>query len=307
MIQPEDEGVRCGIIAVVGRTNSGKSTLFNRILGEKVSIVSPVVQTTRNVIRGILTDSRGQLVLVDTPGLHKSKGDLGTTMNKMARGAAKGTDMVLLIMDASEHLHLEDEGWMKLLLKKYDQPLVFFLNKRDKQRRHAEEFREAWAKICEDSGLSRDVVWLEGSALNGDGVEKLEASLFSALPLSPEPLFPEEILTDFPRKLAIADMIREKFFEFLRDELPHAIGIRVDEIDEREEAWNVSATIFVHRHSQKVIVIGPKGRGIRRVKRKVEPELSAIFDVKVTLHLWVKIEPKWDRNYFIMREMGYIG
>ncbi len=308
MTQAENvEMLRCGIVAVVGRTNSGKSTLFNRILGEKVSIVSPVVQTTRNVIRGILTDSRGQLVLVDTPGLHKAQGHLGTRLNKMARGASKGTDAVLLIMDASEHLHLEDEGWMKQLLKRSDQPLIFFLNKLDKARRHVDEFYDAWKSIQEDVGESREVTWVEGSALKGDGVEELEKALFELLPLSPEHLFPEEMLTDFPRKLAIADVIREKFFEFLLDELPHAIGLRVDEIVEKEGAWSVAVTVFVHRHSQKVIVIGPKGRGIRRVKRKVEPELSEMFDVKVTVTLWVKIEPKWDSNYFLMREMGYTG
>jgi len=305
MTMVETEGMRCGVIAVVGRTNSGKSTLFNRILGEKVSIVSPVVQTTRNVIRGFITDERGQLVLVDTPGLHKSQGHLGTRMNKMARGAAKGTDSVLLLLDASEHLHMEDQGWMKRLLKQSDQPLVFFLNKLDKVRKHVEEFKDAWAALQEEFEMTRAVTWIEGSALTGKGVEELESALFENLPMSPQPLFPEDMLTDFPRKLAISDVIREKFFEFLLDELPHAIGIRVDEIAEQEGKWNVSATIFVHRHSQKVIVIGPKGRGIRRVTRKAEPELSEMYDVQVRLKLWVKIEPKWDSNYFLLREMGY--
>lgn len=299
------DGPRCGMIAVVGRTNSGKSTLFNQVLGEKVSIVSPVVQTTRNVIRGIYTEDRGQLVLIDTPGLHQSQGHLGSRMNRMARGASKGTDMVLLIMDASEHPHLEDEGWMRRLLKQSEQPLVFYLNKLDKARRHVDEFKVAWDTMRRETGIAREAVWIEGAALSGDGVEALKTVLFDALPVSSDYLFPETMLTDFPRKLAIGDVIREKFNEFLLDELPHAIGIRVNEIRASADRWHVDVTIFVHRHSQKVIVIGHKGRGIRRVKRKAEHELSEIFEVKVSLRLWVKIEPKWDSNFFLLREMGY--
>ena len=293
-----------GIVAVVGRTNAGKSTLVNRIVGEKVSIVTPVVQTTRNNIRAVLTDERGQLALVDTPGLHRSQSRLGTVMNKMARAAAEGVNALLVVFDGSREPHLEDDGWMRRAL--FDEcPSVFFLlNKRDAGS-HRAEFETLWADIQAEKEHTREVVWMECSAATGTGVPEVVDALFQCLPAGPL-LYDEDMLTDHPRKIAIADVIREKFFLLLDDELPHSLGIRVDDIREEGESWYVKATLFVKRFSQKGIVIGPKGRMLRAVKRRAEPELSETFGVDVHLDIWVKVEKDWDGNHFLLKQMGYV-
>ena len=292
----------CGIVAVVGRTNAGKSTLVNAIVGEKVSIVSPVVQTTRNNIRAVLTDSRGQLVLIDTPGLHKSQTHLGTAMNRIARRSIDGVDAVLLVFDGSRSPQIEDDGWMRRALFA-EAPVVFLLNKNDAGNR-VEEFQELWESIQSEKGVRKDnVTWFSCSAADGRGVQALVTRLFHLLPRGPM-LFDPELLTDNPRLLAIADVIREKYFQLLDDEIPHSIGIVVDGIREHDGLWDIEATLYVDRPSQKAIVIGPKGRMLRAVKRKAEPELAEVFGVDCRVNIWVKVEKNWAENHFILRKMG---
>ena len=299
-------GKRCAIVGIVGRTNTGKSTLLNRIVGEKVSIVSPIVQTTRNTVRGILTDDKGQLVFLDTPGLHKSVSTLGTLMNRMARQASSGVDILLVVFDGGCRPHLEDDGWMRRALHA-EQPVVFALNKSDQTPFYEAAFKEMWQSIQAEKQIQRDVTWVATSAIHPAGAVTLVDLLYTLAKPSDHYLFPEDIVTDYPRKLAIADVIREKFLARLHDELPHELGVKVDQIDETPTAWAVSATVFVNRNSQKGIVIGPKGRTLKYVKQCAEPELSDIFGVNVQLELWVKVEKEWMKNFWLLQQMGYAG
>lgn len=304
----------CGMVAVVGRTNSGKSTLVNHIIGEKISIVSPVVQTTRNVVRGVLTDARGQLVLVDTPGLHKSQSTLSSLMNKQARAAAEGVDAVLLVVDASKEPQLEDEGWMRRLVRTQGACFIL-LNKVDVASK-APQFHTLWERLVQEQLQSTNpkaasIVppvpqWFSASAKTGEGMEALTTALFAALPPGPL-LFDADTLTDYPRKLAVADIIREKCFLSLRDELPHSIGVKVEDIVTKENGHKVvRATLYVQRPNHKGILLGAKGRTLRTIARQAEKELSTFFEVPTVTELWIKVEPKWDENYFLLRQIGHV-
>ena len=298
-------GPRHAVVGVVGRANSGKSTLVNTLVGEKVSIVSPVAQTTRNTIRAVLDETRGQLVLTDTPGLHKAVGPLGTQLNRMARHAAANVDILLLVMDGSQAPRLEDDGWMRRLLFA-EQPVLFLLNKADCPGSHADAFRQLWAAIQTEKERRRDVPWFTASAATGAGLAPLVDALF-ALAQPGERPYDREMLSDYPRRLAIADVVREKFLGHLRDELPHELGVRVDELRETPDGWQVEVTILVNRPSQKPIVIGPKGRTLHQVREAAEQELGEQYGVGVTLSLWVKVERNWMGNFWILRQMGYAG
>ena len=295
---------RCAVVGIVGRTNSGKSTLLNRMVGEKISIVSPIEQTTRNTIRGVLTEDRGQLVFLDTPGLHKAEGALGTLLNRMARHASAGVDVLLVVFDAGSRPQLEDDGWMRRVLTT-EQPVVFVLNKCDMKPFYEKEFKELWEAIQKEKGTRREVTWLTASAIRPAGGVGVLDKLFAMTQPCEDYLFPEDIVTDYPRKLAIADVIREKFLARLHQELPHELGVRVDTIDESRKGWAVAVTLFVNKPSQKGIVIGPKGANLKYVRQCADPELSDIFGVKVQLELWVKVEKDWMKNVQLLQQMGY--
>ena len=298
---PEFPISRAGVVALVGRANVGKSSLLNALLEEKVSIVSPVAQTTRNVIRAILTDPRGQLVFLDTPGIHKSGTDLGRLMNRAARAAAEGVDVVLLVLDSSEPPRQEDEGWMNRL-QRAEVPVIAVLNKKDLGLGEAEAYRAAWLKAGGES--PKPVEWFEVSATTNEGVVALCDRLLALMPVGPL-LFPADVLTDYPRKLNIGDVVREKLFHELREELPHAVTVWIDEVDEAPDGWTVRGSVYVNKPSQKGIVIGDKGRLLRKVKRAAEIELQVMYNVPVSLDLWVKVEPNWNRNFWLLKKFGY--
>ena len=221
---------KVAVVGVVGRTNAGKSTLVNALVGEKVSIVSPVEQTTRNTVRGIVSDPRGQLVLLDTPGLHKAVGTLGTLLNRMARRSAAGTDITCVVFDAAQEPQLEDIGWMQRIAKEKPEKVVFVLNKADKSPFFETMFRDAWKEAIEsaasaeadrsdtDGSVSCSPVWVKSISTTEGGAKSVLDALFDFAEEG-EKLFDDDIVTDYPRKLAIADTIREKFLSRL-----HQIG-----------------------------------------------------------------------------------
>ena len=298
---------KVAVVGVVGRTNAGKSTLVNRLVGEKVSIVSPVEQTTRNTVRGIVSDPRGQLVLLDTPGLHKAVGTLGKLLNRMARRSAAGTDITCVVFDAAQEPQLEDVGWMQRIAKEKPEKVVFVLNKADRAPFFESMYREAWE---EAKGEGVGVQWTKCIATTEGGANAVMDALFD-LAEEGEPLFDDDIVTDYPRKLAIADSIREKYLAKMHQEVPHEMGILVKKIKEAkvkgDEVWEVDVEVLVNRASQKPIVIGKGAETVKYVRKCAERELSDIFGVKVALEIWVRVEPNWMKNERLLAEMGYLG
>ena len=307
----EKENLKVAMVGVVGRTNAGKSTIVNRLVGEKVTIVSPVEQTTRNTVRGIVADPRGQLVLLDTPGLHKAVGPLGKLLNGMARATSAGVDVLCVVFDASHEPQLEDEGWMARVARERPAKCVFVLNKADRKPFYETMFRDAWAKASSERKPSpaqsaAEPLWVQTAATRPGGADALMDALFSLAEPGPL-LFPEDVVTDYPRKLAIADVVREKLLQRLRGEVPHETGVVVQDIAERKGRWEVAVTVYVNRPSQKAIVIGPRGSLIKSARTSAETELADVFGVKVSLDLWVKVEPNWMKNGRLLAEMGYMG
>ncbi len=309
---------KVAVVGVVGRTNAGKSTLVNALVGEKVSIVSPVEQTTRNTVRGIVSDPRGQLVLLDTPGLHKAVGTLGTLLNRMARRSAAGTDITCVVFDAAQEPQLEDIGWMQRIAKEKPEKVVFVLNKADKSPFFETMFRDAWKEAIAsaasaeadrsdtDGSVSCSPVWVKAISTTEGGAKSVLDALFDFAEEG-EKLFDDDIVTDYPRKLAIADTIREKFLSRLHQELPHELGIIVRKLVDEGSRWCVEAEVLVNRPSQKPIVIGKAASVIKNVRKAAERELKDIFGLKVELELWVKVEPNWMKNQKLLAEMGCLG
>ncbi len=288
---------KAAMVGVVGRTNAGKSTVVNQMVGEKVSIVSPVEQTTRNTIRGIVEDPRGQLVLLDTPGLHKAVGPLGKLLNGMARASSAGVDILLVVFDAAHEPQLEDEGWMSRVARERPEKVVFALNKCDRSPFYETMFRDAWKNVDRREGAAEtfaarpappEPVWITCCGIRKGGCDALMDALFDLAEPGPA-LFPEDV-------------------ERLRDEVPHEVGVVVKDLyEDRKRGWDVAVTIYVNRPSQKGIVIGPRGSLLKAVRQSAEPELSDMFGVKVRLELWVKVEPNWMKNGRLLAEMGYLG
>lgn len=314
---------KVAVVGVVGRTNAGKSTLVNQLVGEKVSIVSPVEQTTRNTVRGIVEDPRGQLVLLDTPGLHKAVGRLGTLLNRMARRSAAGVDILCVVFDAAFEPQLEDLGWMERVARERPQKVVFVLNKADRAPFFESMFKDAWAEakrkvddedaarvaageVLASSAESVSPRWVKAIATTTGGGKDVLTALFDFAEEG-ERLFDADIVTDYPRKLTIADSIREKYLAKLHRELPHELGIIVKHIKESREKWEVKVDLLVNRASQKPIVIGRGAETIKYVRQCSERELSDLFGLKIELELWVRVEPHWMENPRLLTEMGYMG
>ena len=295
---------RAGMVAVVGAANAGKSSLINRMMGEKISIVSPVAQTTRNVVRAIHTEARGQLVFLDTPGVHRGKKALNKQMNKMARGATEGTDAVMLVVDRSRAPALEVDGWFRKLRGPDLPPVIVVLNKSDCSEDHSREIRELQAAVAQEMPEGPETLWMETSAETGAGVEALMAELFRRSPEGPH-LFPEDIVSDFPRKLAIGDVIREKYFLRLHQELPHSLAVWVEHLVEEPGKWRVEAHVYVRQNSQKGMVIGNKGRLMKTVRSEAAEEIARMYGVHVQLTLVVKVLKDWDKNFWVLRKLGY--
>ena len=305
---------KVAIVGVVGRTNAGKSTLVNALVGEKVSIVSPVEQTTRNTVRGIASDERGQLVLLDTPGLHKAVGELGRLLNRMARRSAAGTDITCVVFDAAQEPQLEDIGWMQRIAKEKPEKVVFVLNKADKAPFYETMFRDAWSSAQTEAKNDGDKLvsplWIKCIASTPGGAKAVADALFD-LAEEGEKLFDDDIVTDYPRKLAIADSIREKYLAKLHQELPHELGVSVKAIKEKAgpkgPVWEIEVRLLVNRASQKPIVIGKAAQTIKYVRKCAEREVGEMFGVKAEMSLWVDVEPNWMKNRRLLTDMGYLG
>ena len=299
--------LKSGMVAIVGRPNVGKSTLLNAILGEKISIVSDVPQTTRHQIRGILTDERGQIVFIDTPGIHAGKDKLDKYMNRASIGSIDSTDAVIHMVDASEITGLEEKHVISRL-NKCGKPIIVGLNKIDITKgKFVPEYIKLWE---ETRGVPMtemtDLTLLPLSALKGTNVKKLVDILFEQMPFGPL-LYPEDTITDFPKRMAMADLIREKLFLLMREEIPHSIAVIIEGVQpKRGKVLHIRAVILVERESQKEIVIGKAGAILKQVGTEARKDLEELVESKVFLELFVKASSNWREDYSTLEDMGFV-
>jgi len=290
--------VKSGFVAVVGRPNVGKSTLVNRMVGTKVAITSSRPQTTRNAIRGVVTGEDFQIVLVDTPGLHKPRTELGNRLNSLVYGTLADADSVVFVVDATMPIGPGDRLIAERLIES-GADVVVAVNKIDAATREA-----TVAQLVE----AAEWPWQHFfpiSARIGDGVAELVGEVASRLPEGPQ-YYPDDMVTDQPESLVIAEIIREKFLDRLRDELPHALTVRVDDIEQREEGLiDVSADLIVERKSQKGIVIGHGGSLLREAGTEARRELETLLGERVNLNLHVTVERDWQQTPQLLDRLGF--
>jgi GTP-binding protein Era len=292
---------KSGFIAVMGRPNVGKSTLLNRLLGQKVAAVSPKPQTTRLQQLGILTIPDAQLIFIDTPGLHIPQHKLGEFMNQDAKLALEDADLALLILDSSTPPSPEDQLFSEAMGELMKKPeVILALNKIDKLSPEEIEGRKANYRELYPDGKMHLI-----SAANGENLGKLVEDLIESLPEGPQ-LYPEDQVTDLYEREIAADLIRAAAMLHLQHELPHVIAIRIDEYKERnEEGAYIEATLFVERDSQKGILIGEGGKMIKRIGSSARKEIEAMSGRKVFLKLRVKTKKNWRNDPNSLRLFGF--
>ncbi len=297
-------GHRSGFVAIVGRPNVGKSTLVNAFLGQKVAIVSPKPQTTRTRIRGVLTLDKGQIIFVDTPGIHFPKDKLGQFMVEEARGALPEADVILWLVDLSRPPGPEEEHVARIIKRdRADRPLIIAFNKRDLVTgEQAQLYRAAILRLL---APMQPTAWVEISALTGENLDMLLNLLLENLPEGPR-YFPADMVTDQQERDIVAEIIREKALHFLQEEVPYSVAVVVDEFKERsEDLVYISAIIVVERKTQKMIILGEKGRMIKKIGQAAREEIEALLGKRVYLDLWVKVKHKWRKKENELRRLGY--
>ena len=292
---------KSGFIAVVGRPNVGKSTLINKMIGQKVSIISPKPQTTRNTIRAIITDKESQIVLMDTPGIHTPKSKLGEFMVKKAVESLNDADGVIYIVEASDRGPGKTDVMIIEKLKKIKPPVILAINKCDSVYR--EKIPEAIL------GFSKQMDFYETvpiSALNGDNVDAILGIIKGILPEGVM-YFDSDDFTDQPERVVAAEYVREKLLLHLRDEIPHGTGVEITSFKDRKDKniIDIEATIYCERKSHKGIIIGKNGSMLKKIGTLAREDLEKLFGTKVFLKLWVKVKEDWRNKNSVLRDLGY--
>jgi GTP-binding protein Era len=295
---------KAGYIAVIGRTNVGKSTLINKIIGQKINIVSPKQQTTRNNILGIFTEEDSQLVFIDTPGIHKSINQLDKFMSKSIRAASEGSNVVVYVLDGTKPFEEEELKYIRDLTHKNDGdnqtvPVIVAISKLDisnKKKLMAEMMK------LNDLGV-KEVIPI--SAEKGKNIDVLKEKITENLPQTEFFLFPKDEITDKPISFLCAEMIREKVLRYTNQEIPHGVMCVVTTFKENEKIIEIGADIICEKDSHKAIIIGKGGSSLKRIGTSARIDIEKLIGKKVMLHLFVKVEKDWRNNPNFLKDLGY--
>lgn len=293
--------MKSGFVTIIGRPNVGKSTLLNQILGQKIVIATDKAQTTRKRIRGILTEKRGQIVFVDTPGVHRPLNKLGEFLMDEAKFAIPDTDLILFLVDASEPAGKGDKWIVENLLKKNDVPIILVMNKVDKvkNQQKIEENMISYKLL-----FGNNIPLVRISAKTGRNKDTLLDNIYKKLPEG-ELLYPEDVVTEESMRDISEEIIREKILLNTSDEIPHSVAIVIDKYEENSDIDRIFATIYCETKSQKGILIGKGGALLKKVGTEARLELEKIVEKKVYLSLSVKVEKDWRKKDKVLKNFGY--
>ncbi len=294
-----EKQIKTGFATLIGRPNVGKSTLMNRLIGQKIAITSDKPQTTRNRIQTVYTDERGQIVFLDTPGIHKAKNKLGDYMVNVAEHTLKEVDVILFLVEPTDYIGAGEKHIMEQL-KKAKTPVILLINKIDKVQKKEELllYIDAYRKEMEFDQI------IPVSAKNGEGTEDLLKTIFDYLPYGPM-FYDEDTVTDQPERQIVAELIREQALRLLEDEIPHGIAVSVDAMKKRKKIMDVDATIICERDSHKGIIIGKGGSMLKRIGTNARKGIEDLLECQVNLKLWVKVKRDWRDSDFLLKNFGY--
>lgn len=294
------EDFKSGFAAIIGRPNVGKSTLMNHLIGQKIAITSRKPQTTRNRIQTVYTSERGQIVFLDTPGIHKAKNKLGEYMVNVAQRTFQDADVILWLVEASDYIGA-GEKHIAQQLQKTKLPVILVMNKVDKvEKKQVAGFIEAYRKLYDFAEI------VPVSALRSVNLDTLLECIFKYLPYGPQ-FYDEDMVTDQPQRQIVAEMIREKALRCLEEEIPHGIAVTIERMKERPQGdmVDIDATIICERDSHKGIIIGKQGTMLKKIGSQARTEIENMLETKVNLKLWVKVKKDWRDSDFLIKNFGY--
>ncbi len=289
---------KSGFVTLIGRPNVGKSTLMNYLIGQKIAITSNKPQTTRNRIQTVLTTEEGQIVFVDTPGIHKAKNKLGEYMVNVAERTLNEVDVVLWLVEPSTFIGAGEQHIVSQL-QRVKTPVVLVINKVDMvKKEEVLTFIDAYRKIYDFAEI------VPVSARNGENTDELIKVIMKYLPYGPQ-FYDEDTITDQPERQIVAELIREKALHCLNEEIPHGIAVAIDSMKPRKKMMDIDATIICERDSHKGIIIGKQGAMLKKIGSTARFEIERMLDCKVNLQLWVKVKKDWRDSDFLIKNFGY--
>ena len=289
---------RSGYAAIIGRPNVGKSTLMNAIIGMKIAITSSKPQTTRNRIKTVYTEDRGQIVFLDTPGLHKSKNRLGDFMMRAASRALKEADLILWLVEASDYIGPGDRRIAEML-EQVDAPVILVINKIDRVKKpELLGIIDAFSKLRDFNEI------IPVSALKGDGRDELVDTMFSYMPKG-EPFYDEDTVTDMMERDICAELVREQALRLLSDEIPHGVAVTIESMKEEPNITHVEANIYCEKESHKGIIIGKQGGMLKKIGTAARHEMEELLECRVNLKLGVKVKKDWRDSEKLVGSLGY--
>ena len=290
--------MKTGFIGIIGRPNVGKSTLLNRVLGEKIAITTEKPQTTRNVIRGIYTTEKCQMIFIDTPGIHKPKSKLGNFMTESAINTFQEVDVILFLVDSRPDKGPGDR-YILQMLENVSTPKLLLINKIDSM--DPQEFKDTYDEYEKQGGFD-GIFGI--SALKGNHVEQLLGRIEDFLEEGPM-YFPADMITDHPERFLVSEIIREKLLLYLEDEVPHGVAVEIESYKEEEKITRIGAVIYCEKKSHKGIIIGKEGKKLKGIGKSARLELEGLLGTKVFLQLWVKVKENWRDSDFALSNFGY--